>query len=67
MYAASDVLIFSGTVTAPGEVIEGVSFTLVTVIDIALVTDNVPSETLRVTSYALFAPLSAGASKFGGT
>ena len=61
------MLIFSETLAVAPEVIEGASFTLVTVIATALVTVFVPSETCTTISYTLFAPLSVGASKFGET
>ena len=67
VYIAVVVLIFSETLAVAPEDMVGASFTLVTVIATALVTDVVPSETCTTISYTLFAPLSVGASKFGET
>ena len=60
------VELFSETLFVPPEEMSGDSFTLVTVIATALVTDVVPSDTRTIISYTLFTPLSLGASKFGG-
>ena len=62
VYTVVAMLIFSETLAVAPEVIEGASFTFVTVIATSLVTDDVPFETSTTILYTLFAPLSAGAS-----
>ena len=60
-------VVFSLVLAVAPEVIDGASFTFVTVIATALVTDVVPSETLTIILYTLSPFASVGASKFGET
>ena len=58
-------VVFSLVLAVAPDVIEGASFTLVTVIATLFSAYNAPSEARTTISYTLFAPLSVGTSKFG--